>query len=105
PHGHAVRAVRALLLRDEERFVLVLTDRQIPLDRLAGRIVEIDAAVAAAFAEDGHLVDDPDAVLWTTCRAIELELTTVEADDLGAAATGRQQEPQQRPRPYALGAG
>ena len=38
--------------------------------------------MAIALAENGDLVDDPDAVSWCACFARELELPAIEADDL-----------------------
>src|SRR5207245_10215552 len=54
--------------------------------------------VAAPFAEDRDLVDDPDPVRWRRRVAVELELRALQADDLRDPAARGEEELEQRPR-------
>src|SRR6266581_2910786 len=91
PHGHPIGAVRGPLLCDEERLVVVFTDREVLLDPLACALMEIGAAVPAALAEHGDLVGDADAVVVRRTRTFrELELAAIEADGLADATAAGQ---------------
>src|SRR5438309_2655976 len=94
--AHAVRAALFLAPRDEERRVFVLPRSEIALEPLARAHAEEDPAVAAAFAEHGHLVGDTDAVLGIHGARIELELFAIEADELRDTTTSGCQELQKR---------
>src|SRR5207245_4975286 len=77
--------------------VFVRTRSQIHLQPLAGAPGEKDPPVAAPFAEDRDLVDDPVPVRWRRGVAVELELRALQADHLRDPAAGGYEELEQRP--------
>src|SRR5207247_4395015 len=85
PDGHAIRPIRVLLARHEQRRVFVLARLEVALQPLARMNGQVRAPMPIALAEHGDLVDDADPISGCARLTRELELTAIEAKELGNA--------------------
>src|SRR5438309_9871399 len=102
PYGHPIRPVRVLLARDEERRVLVLARPEVALKPFTRWNGQVGASMPIALSEHGDLVHDAYPVRRSARFARELELTAIEAEDLGNATPGGEHELQQRAGAHAV---